>query len=448
MKIEPAPINFQFDTEAEGWIGLAHKAALGLMQRVFDGAKDDEGFRLTRKIDDQYLFWDKVKYQKLPQEVESPEQLWHMVKSKRQANYRPLHFGKTRFNYFITPVIERQLHYFDLELGGSLSSPGPLREEDRQRYLISSLMEEAITSSQIEGAVTTRKQAKELLAKGRSPRNKSERMIVNNYHTVVRIGELKTENLTVERLLEIHRMVTENTLDNPAQAGAFRQDDEVHVVDSMDGEVVYQPPSHTELSAYVNELCRFFNEENEDRFIHPIVKACIIHFLVGWLHPFVDGNGRTARALFYWFLLRRGYWLVEYLSISSIILKSRTQYARAFLYTEHDDNDLTYFIQYQTKVMQQALESLKAYINRKTAEKKKTGLILRQAGLNPRQVQILTWLADEPDGYFTVREMEIRLGVSNQTARTDLEKLATVGYLEKVAINAKEQHFVRGKNRL
>jgi Fic family protein len=418
---------------------------LGLIRQAGDLDSQDESLKQIQKINDEYLYWDKIKHQRRSESFESPVALWQSVKLVRQANYRRVVFNSTVFNYVSTSGIENVLHYFDLHLGGSLSSPGPLQNEDRHRYLVSSLMEEAITSSQIEGAVTTRRQAKELLTKGRSPRNKSERMILNNYRTVERIRDLAKDDLTSERMLEIHRLVTEGTLDEPSQEGAFRQDDEVSVVDAIDGDVVYRPPAYPEVPGYVEALCQFFNHDDENRFIHPIVKACIIHFWVGWLHPFVDGNGRTARALFYWFLLRRGYWLVEYLSISSIILKSRTQYARAFLYTEYDDHDLTYFILYQTKVMRQALDSLKEYLERKAAQKQRNARLLRQVpGLNPRQAQVLTWLAEEINGYFTVRELQTRLGVSNQTARNDLDRLVAMNYLTKVAINAKEQHYVQG----
>ena len=74
-------------------------------------------------------------------------------------------------------------------------------------------------------------------------------------------------------------------------------------------------------------------------FIHPIVKGIIIHFLIAFIHPFVDGNGRTASAIFYWYMLRKGYWLTEYLSISRIISRSKRQYEKAYLYTECDGNE-------------------------------------------------------------------------------------------------------------
>ncbi|MBW8333018.1 MAG: Fic family protein [Prolixibacteraceae bacterium] len=122
----------------------------------------------------------------------------------------------------------------------------------------------------------------------------------------------------------------------------------------------------------MNELFNFFNNTDAEQFIHPIVKGCIIHFMIGYIHPFVDGNGRTARALFYWYLLKNGYWLTEYLSISRLIIKSKTQYAQAFIYSEIDGNDLTYFIQYKIKIMQLAYDSLKEYIQKKKKRKETT----------------------------------------------------------------------------
>src|SRR5205814_10028127 len=53
---------------------------------------------------------------------------------------------------------------------------------------------------------------------------------------------------------------------------------------------------------------------------HPMVRSMILHFWLAYDHPFVDGNGRTARALFYWSMLRNGYWMFEYITISKIIL--------------------------------------------------------------------------------------------------------------------------------
>jgi Fic family protein len=196
----------------------------------------------------------------------------------------------------------------------------------------------------------------------------------------------------------------------------------------------------------MEEVFLFFNKDKNRQFIHPIVKGCIVHFMIGFIHPFADGNGRTARALFYWYLLKNGYWLTEYLSISRLIVKSKAQYARAYQYTELDENDLTYFIIYKIKTMQLAFEGLIEYIQLKTKEKRKTLNFQKIKGINSRQAQILKWLFEEPDLMFSVKEIETRLTTSNQTARTDLTELVKRGYLEIIEMNNKTKGFCRGSN--
>src|SRR5690606_17253471 len=129
---------------------------------------------------------------------------------------------------------------------------------------------------------------------------------------------------------------------------------DVFVTDHVDGEIAHTPPDALLMEKLMNHLCEFIN--NDGYFIHPIVKASIIHFMIGYIHPFADGNGRTARALFYWFLLRKGYTLISDISISRVILESRTQYDKAFLKTEYDDNDMNYFIAYSIKNIRVAFE--------------------------------------------------------------------------------------------
>ncbi|HEV2916108.1 MAG TPA: Fic family protein, partial [Candidatus Babeliales bacterium] len=177
--------------------------------------------------------------------------------------------------------------------------------------------------------------------------------------------------------------------------------------------------------------CEFANDRKKDNFfLHPISKAIILHFLIGYLHPFTDGNGRTARAIFYWYLIRKGYWLIEYMSVSRIILGSRAQYARAYQHTELDDNDLTYFILYNLKCITKAFEELKNYIERKNKEKKNILQFLRETDYNDRQIDLLQEILNNKKNVFSVRELETRYAISNQTARNDLNQLVSIGVLE------------------
>ena len=219
----------------------------------------------------------------------------------------------------------------------------------RDRLIVSSLMEEAIATSQIEGAVTTRKVAKEMLRTSRKPKNRSEQMIVNSYRTIQLLLDRLDRPLSVDLLFEIQENMTRDTLDDPSGAGRFRRPDEpISIVDTRDEEVVFTPPPADQLPERLARLVGFANQlSGGDSFIHPLVKATILHFWLAYEHPFIDGNGRTARSLLYWFMLKSGYWLFEFLTISRAILASPARYYRSFLYSEEDDNDLTYSIVYQ-----------------------------------------------------------------------------------------------------
>lgn len=394
---------------------------------------------LTR-ISDDYLYWDKVKH--LAPKDMTAEHLWQAVKLQRKTELQRVKFGKYTFSFNVTTIMQSLLHDFDLNMGGSLSADGIIPNNDKQIYLVSSIMEEAIASSQMEGASTTRKVAKDMLRKKLSPMNKSQQMILNNYHTIQQLNEQKDKVLTMDVLLEIHQNISEHTLDNPADEGRLRNTDDIYVMDAINGEIAHTPPSYTEIDSILQDVFTFANEDNPKRFIHPIVKGIILHFMIAWIHPFVDGNGRTARSLVYWYLLKKGYWLTEYLSISRIIYKNKKRYERMFLYTEADDKDMTYFILYNLQVMKKAYEDLKLYLARKQEERKSILMYNDIDGINARQMGILRLLDEAPSSILLPQEVANRFGVSERTARNDLQTLTDIGKLKKVAINKKQTGFI------
>ena len=142
-------------------------------------------------------------------------------------------------------------------------------------------------------------------------------------------------------------------------------------------------------------------------------------------------------------MMRRGYWLIEYLSISSIIYKAKRGYERAFLYTECDDNDLTYFILYHLRTIRLAFDRLKNYLRRKAAESSHAHRLMSVTDINSRQAQMLQILREKPSTMFTVREIEQRFAVTNATARTDLRGLVERGFLAEVPMNKVKRGYVR-----
>jgi Fic family protein len=399
---------------------------------------------LVSEINERYEYWSDVKYKRRPKEI-SAENLWACVKVSRLFS-RTLTFGDYKFKLFITDSMQRMCHQFDMNLGGYMGTQSFIPSEDKNRYLVSSNMEEAIASSQMEGAATTRRVAKDMLRKAISPRNRSEQMIRNNYETIRYILEHKDEDFTVEQLLRIHKLMTDKTLSDKDDEGRFRTDDNVVVENGITHEVVHTPPSHDKIESLMDSICLFFNEDDEKNFIHPIIKAIILHFLIGFIHPFADGNGRTARAFFYWYMLKRGYWLTEYLSISSIISKSKGQYEKAYLYTENDENDLGYFIEYHLRVMEKSYEELRRYIQRKIEEKSQVSDFIRLGNINERQAQIIKWLNDDPSLSFTVKELKNRFSTSDQTIREDLNRLVDKGFLDVIAVNKVKKNYLASSN--
>jgi Fic family protein len=255
-------------------------------------------------------------------------------------------------------------------------------------------------------------------------------MILNNFVTMQRIRHLRETPLSLETVFELHRLVTDGTLDEPNAAGRFRQADENVRVEDIEGNVFHEPPLAGELPGRLEAMCRFANTQAPDFFIHPVLRAIILHFWLAYDHPFVDGNGRTARALFYWSMLRAGYTLFEFISISEILLRAPHRYAEAFLHTETDDNDLTYFILHQAEVIREAVKSLEAYLRRKRAELKSATERLRgMQDLNHRQQALLVHALREPGTDYLVAIHQRSHGVTNQTARTDLVNLVERGLL-------------------
>lgn len=418
------------------WNTLA-KAMLRLQQ-------DGELAAVIGRFNDQYLYWDKAKYKQVP-DVGSEKELWALMMADRVRKCVPVPFWK-RFgiHFSLTNQMQRQCHQFDMDFGGSWMDDSVVPGGNKERYLISSLIEEAIASSQMEGAVTTRKVAKEMLRKKLSPKDKSQRMIFNNYQTIRFIVENKHQPLSEELLLEIHRLMTVGTLENPADVGRFRQNDEVVVQNQITGEVAHTPPAFIEIPAFVSELCQFFNEQDAETYIHPVIKGIIIHFMVAYMHPFVDGNGRTARALFYWYMLKQGYWLTEYLSISRIIYAAKPSYEKSFLYAETDQNDIGYFIAYNLRVIELAFRGLQDYIKRKQQEQQAAHKYLQIPNLNMRQAEIIKMFEDNPQEMIVVKDLQARFLITPTTAKADILPLLEMGLLKEVALNKVKKAYLKG----
>lgn len=392
--------------------------------------------QLIAKANVEYVYWDKFKYQRLPDKVK-PEDAWaalRLSRLMREVKSIPLYDEEGEaFTYWIPDSAQKELHFLDQNTAGQILIDEPtLQSEEKQRYILKSIMEEAITSSQLEGAATTRVVAKEMLRSGRQPADHAERMIFNNYITITKIRDHLDEELSPELLLAFHRLISKDTLDSSDQEGRFRieEDGDIRVYDEKN-QVLHTPPPHSAISESVKRLCNFANTDDDEEFVHPVIRGILLHFWLAYLHPFVDGNGRTARALFYWYMLKRKYWLFEYLSISRIMRKAAVQYYRSFLYSEIDERDITYFIMFHLRAIRLAIDELRIYLARKQKEARKAIQFLKkQPNLNHRQRSLLVSALDRPERIFTFKTHIAVHGVVYQTARADLIGLLELGLLE------------------
>ena len=406
-----------------------------------------QGLRPT--VGGRYLHWDRLRHLAPPDDLDH-EEWWLGVKLSRRGQSRPLPLrdtGGRPFFFMLPDRVQEALHRIDSQLRGRIGVPERVATPDtRDRFIIDSLIEEAITSSQLEGASTTRAAAKDMLRAGRRPRDRSERMIHNNYRAMEAVRRTRSEALALPEVLRLHAMLTDDTLDDPEAAGRIQRpgDERVRVVDHHDQRVLHTPPAAEELPERLAAMIRFANREADEDggFLHPVIRAIVLHFWLAYEHPFEDGNGRTARALFYWSMLHHDYWMFEFISISRQLVQAPARYARAFLHTETDGNDLTYFIVHQVGVILRALDDLDTWIERKIGETREVERILKgSAILNHRQLALLAHALRHPDTACTIREHRTSHGVAYATARADLLRLAELGLLDQRRIGKKASVF-------
>ncbi len=384
-----------------------------------------------RETDDKgrYLYWDKFKWH-VPKEHDV-KKAWLVTKWCRFTKRKPIDLLDVKaehFHYCKPDSLQAKLYKIAKLSGEAMTSNSAVK----QKFLISSLvMEEAISSAQLEGASTTRRVAKKMLVEARKPRSEDELMILNNYLLMNEVKELIDAPLSIEMIKYFHQIATKGTSQNAVVPGEFREDNEIVISDGIDGEVLHQPPHFEEIEKRLERVCVFANTihsgEGGDDFIDPIVKAIILHFMIGYEHPFADGNGRTARAIFYWFMLKNGFEFFEYLSISKLLKEAPVKYGMAYLYTEIDESDLTYFIYYQVDIILRSMDELFNYLDERSREFDEVVELLENSKmadcLNFIQKNIVKKAMKNPGRTFTVKEIANHYEVSENTARKYLKEL-------------------------
>ncbi len=242
------------------------------------------------------------------------------------------------------------------------------------------------------------------------------------------------EELTPQFICEVHRIVTDGTLDEAEDAGRLQRQGEerIHIYGSEgQDQLLHVPPPAEELPGRLKRLCDFANGAGEYamQYVPPLVRALVVHFMMGYDHYFVDGNGRTARVIAQWVMLREGFFLMDFVPVSRLLRKAPAQYARSFLEVEQDEGDLTYFLIWHAQIILRGIRELHDYLARKSQEMDQVKQLLRSTDLNNRQIGVIEEALRDPLITVTAAAHADKFRVTLQTAHADLRGLADGGYL-------------------
>jgi Fic family protein len=414
---------------------------------------------LLKPLDDQgrYLPFDELRYRWAPG-LDS-NLCWALVKKARTAQYssllplgEPLQWGK----FVLTPLAQKAISAVDRQATTAALEymTSQIGEHAHFSYLLNDLIEdEAISSSQLEGAATTTRVAKDMLKRNRLPRTPDERMVIGNYKMMNFAWEKRHDALSVELISAMHRVGVEGIDDTQYSPGEFRVNDDV-VVQDGEGNTVHTPPPAAGLVSRLRVLSTWINQSHNDpdqvNYLHPLIKGIALHFALGYEHPFCDGNGRVARALFYWFMFKNDFSAFRYIAISILLRGAPVKYGRSYLNTEADDLDLTYFIDFQCSVILRAVSGFTEAYRKSLAYAESFDRWLLESGffdrLTEKQRAVFQAAKSGMAKEFTAVNVKENLDCSYNTASATLNGLVELEVFEKRKMGREWVFFLRAQN--
>ena len=349
----------------------------------------------------------------------SIQQFWPELEQERRKCSQELPLlaqDRKPFWFVLTGSIEEQCDAIAELARRDIAFTGP----EFDALFQGAVVDEAVYSSVIEGAFTSREQAADFIRQNKQPRNKSEQMVKNNYDALTYVLEHLEDEINEETILQIAQIVTRSAAE--VQVTGYR-DGAVYVT-GREGDV-YTPPQADAVPEMMRALVEFIQKSE----LHPLLKACIAHFYFVYVHPFGDGNGRTARALSYMMLLQAGYDFFRYFSISGIVAEERGKYYRSMRNVEDSDGDMTYFIDAYSGMLARTVEKMEHHLKYHVLAGQKLKELEQNGTLNERQLKGAKWLLESSGSSVAVETWRKKYKVATETARRDLLALCDAGLL-------------------
>ncbi len=282
------------------------------------------------------------------------------------------------------------------------------------------LIKSAHSSTAIEGNRLSLEEVS-ALAEGRDLmlRRKDKQEVLNYLEALDKIPNYaKITPFGTDDLLKIHKIVTKETLDNPKDEGVFRNQ-QVYVVNRATGQIVFTPPVTEDVPKLVNEMLQWFNSKKVED-IDSVIEAGIAHYEMVRIHPFIDGNGRTARVFATLILFKRQFDVKRFFALDDYYDQDRPAYYTALNKVSQQTLDLTGWLEYFTEGV---AVSLKAVRN-KVIGLSKDIKVLKDRGqiaLTKRQMKIVEHIVSQ--GRITNREIRDMFSLSNRAALDEINKL-------------------------
>ena len=291
----------------------------------------------------------------------------------------------------------------------------------------------AHSSTSIEGNKLTLEQVRALSEKKEITASAKDKYEVINYlQALDSVSQYAKKKIDVKLFLRIHKTLTKGTLKQEKDCGVFR-DRQVFVGKRIfDGtqlkEVVeYMPPDTKEVPGLVEEFLSWLNSDGATK-INPVILAGIVHYEIARIHPFIDGNGRTARLLASLVLYKSGFDHRRFFALDDYYDKDRSLYYVALKTAQQNKGDITKWLEYFTDGVLDSINKVKDTITRLGFVSKTKGA--GQIELTPRQVKILEKI--KGNGKIANRDLRSMFNISRQAILKEISKLVEVGIIKLV----------------